>query len=151
MSPAENGSNRRGGQFIVYAGAASAMVSSAWAPCVQRDCQLGRGRRMADGVVQQVAAQLAQHPGVGLDGRGVGALIPVQVAPARSAATDPSHLAQHLVEARHGRLSLLAQLIHLARASIWLASCVARSTVSPISCSACVGGRSPRRADCTWS
>ena len=38
----------------------------------------------------------------------------------------------------------------LASASIWLASCVARSTVSLISCRACSAGMSPRRADCTW-
>ena len=37
----------------------------------------------------------------------------------------------------------------LASASIWLASSVARSTVSSISASACAGGTSPRRADCT--
>ncbi len=70
---------------------------------------------MADGVVQQVAAQLAQHPGVGLDGCGVGADTEVQVGLRDQRRQIQSHLAQHLVQARHGRLSLLAQLLHLGQ------------------------------------
>ena len=109
------------------------------------------GGRVLDGVVQQVARQLAQHPVVGAHRR----RLRCRCSKSRSLLGDQRrqvqrHRAHHLGPGRcTGASACWRSCSTLASASIWLASAVARSTVSLISRQRLRGSTSPRSADCT--
>ena len=79
---------------------------------VQGDLQGAARRAVLDGVVQQVARELAQHPVVGVDWGGCGADFKIQVTVGQQRRQVQRHVAHHLRPVRAGGGDLLAQLGH---------------------------------------
>ena len=106
--------------------------------------------RVLDGVVQQVARQLAQHPFVRAHRRGAVSMLEVELACRRSAATGraPPRARPRPSRAPARRPAGATARPWPATASGWPARWRARPCCS-ISCSACAGSTSPRCADCT--